>query len=1289
MAASLLNLVLDGKIQPSHVISWLTGKNELEHTFNFEFTNGNMKADFIAYILNYLREQSMAIIASSQSSINSPVKTPRSLGSGNKSLRNKKISTVSNRVNLFPSQLTNEKTDGRKASQSSKDNASSCDEPTGISPLDISTSTPKSCKSEESFTSPCVYSPYSPYFEGTTLGSCNLSAPKSIQKGSLSHTSPEILSKGHKKKVATVGHHDDKRRDHLQHQPSPSSRRKSGNKRSNQDLKERRKEIITESAPILNLQLDNVEDFPPISAQSSSKVIASRRIKPTPVTGDRLHSRTQKCFTAIPVLVKSNESPTTVTTERKSQFSTPEKKKSSLSNETNSITSPKNLEEERELLRIARQQQKLDNASNNFSSSSFEFENGAISLLSKQCTPTKPPVSCLFKAEIMEAKRENVTYIDQLDALVELYCGCIKEVLFPSITVELYFLIQLLTVKGHPEDVYPGESSDSNQQYLHTVHNCVYFAITAMSKLYRLLAFLDKATLRLLSGNPRVSEFSSDMKSKLVELSEASCSTGYNCKISSVPGVAFQADTDNRTNFPDNKSFHLFRKQRDIFYELIREWEDNHHKPGWIMKAAMAQKIWQLIHQELKFANCAHFVRLFQSQLMKMCKGHHSIVDDMNNSDDMEFLQHLKKNNPEKLKRLQERLITPLSHGGPSPSPTFTGPEEFFHDFIVIADSHIFNQHLMESLSAKILQITGVDLSLPINSINGNDGPTLAKEQRDIMQSGILSSKLLGKFLGLLVFLPYQSSEKLPNGLQKSLLIIRNECSPPLDILHELQTSMERNQLIVTLPWVIDYLSMMDSVAPYLHYYQNLLDLLLQIYKVLSELVSTSLEIKSNYLFMLLLLGWLFEIPVFPERFFFKLYDLHHTQLMNNFLKSSSSGLDSIDLIDTHVLYLCCPYLGEVRVLLLEAAAGMKSQGGTVKKITPTSADHVEGSSLTKTLPSRLDRRLQLLQKQMVENFYHNHPQSVQKTVDFISERVASNCKEQIENRLLVGLIQTELSNLTATFKVMLTQDKFNSDMMQRRVREMLPKRCRNVILTVNTQCKRYCQNKCYKAIKLVLSESTKAEVLTAASIITSEIAYEKLHPWIHKEFAIKMEQYLLTEINKVMLETVSANDESSHRQSRCEMTAVDGKVEENKCESDYRVVKEERVHTSVQSSAGSHKHNAYSLEDNSQNSLCALIPVFKDSWQGVSSLLQIPVLNSATKWDDVETKLLIWIKATEDITVNVTKTILDWMQTIINQEAQTTQAEDMMELLAMLLLKTEDLESEGIPACFENIIIL
>lgn len=72
---------------------------------------------------------------------------------------------------------------------------------------------------------------------------------------------------------------------------------------------------------------------------------------------------------------------------------------------------------------------------------------------------------------------------------------------------------------------------------------------------------------------------------------------------------------------------------------------------------------------------------------------------------DISFLFILKKQNPEKFKRLYERLVTPSKFGGPVPTQFFSGSQEFFKDFIITAENHNFNVHLKDVFIAKITDL--------------------------------------------------------------------------------------------------------------------------------------------------------------------------------------------------------------------------------------------------------------------------------------------------------------------------------------------------------------------------------------------------------------------------------------------------------------------------------------------------------------------------------------------------------------------------------------------------------
>lgn len=73
--------------------------------------------------------------------------------------------------------------------------------------------------------------------------------------------------------------------------------------------------------------------------------------------------------------------------------------------------------------------------------------------------------------------------------------------------------------------------------------------------------------------------------------------------------------------------------------------------------------------------------------------------------DTLSFLGSLKHVDPEKLTRLRERLVTPLSSQGPVPPPSFPGVQEFYKDFITHASNPMFYAHLQDCLVHEIMEL--------------------------------------------------------------------------------------------------------------------------------------------------------------------------------------------------------------------------------------------------------------------------------------------------------------------------------------------------------------------------------------------------------------------------------------------------------------------------------------------------------------------------------------------------------------------------------------------------------
>ncbi|NXA12049.1 CDAN1 protein, partial [Sapayoa aenigma] len=842
--------------------------------------------------------------------------------------------------------------------------------------------------------------------------------------------------------------------------------------------RKKRSEVPLDSArsPPSQLNLNNLEEFPPMGAASgwTNKSKPSRRINPTPVSAERPLSKPKMCFTSTPVSqspaarLSSGSSPEAFTTVQEGNLT------SMISN---------SLQEEREMLKKERYR--------------MSFDPG---------TPTKPSYtrSASLPAEnhlVTCANPTKVSCKKQLECLAQLYSSCIAENLVPNIFLELFFVLQLLTSKGTStaedgdSDLEVNESDMSGGQHFQSVHNCVYFAVQVLDYQYEIISHLEKGMLKLLAENERIASFSPTLHKRLRRAYESSTAKVSLLLPCSVQSVSFQPETDNRSNFPSDRAFHIFKKQRDIFYELLREWEDNHEKTGWDFERVLGNKIRAMMAHLSATCNHSHFARLFQKQLIQMCKGP---VGGASGGDtpDQDVLNMLGSDNLSRLKRLQERFVVPQSIKGPCPPPSFPGCQQFFRDFILSAGSYQFNQHLMDSLCLKILELNGLTL---VEHEHG-DGEADMDEQDEKKRFTVvlLSLRLLAKFLGFLVFLPYRTVEQPTRDLQDSALALRNQTLPILDVLKLLRQSIRDQRSILTIPWIVEYLSLVDHIAPFLDYYRKVFGLLLQVYRLM--VLSEDKEMSFlNKLLILAVLGWLFQVPSVPEELFFTTDDRQERFMMDTV--TSAQALDSVPLVDQQLLYTCCPYLGELRKLLASFVAGSGAKnGGFIRKITPTAAESLAPKA------SVTQRKLQV---ELEQAFFHNQPSSLRRTVEFVAERVGSNCVKHIKATLVAELVQRAEAMLQDKLK----EADANHDKLLEEVCTHLYEEGAQALI----KGREFCKNKGPEAVRVLLPEETSAAVLNSAENIAVELATEKACGWLSANIAALIKREVKATFNRML----------------------------------------------------------------------------------------------------------------------------------------------------------------------------
>ncbi|XP_067224214.1 codanin-1 [Chanodichthys erythropterus] len=1081
--AALLESLLHSKVELSEAVIWLKGQHVCESKVS--------KEEFVPFLLNFLREQSSQTLTHGPTT---PAKTPSTSRSvrtqhssdrrGNKSTPVQGMRSAS-RVQLFSPALSTSPVGGR-GEQETPFTGSQC--LSGVS----------------AFSSPSFSSVWSPAPRNTP------SERRSAQRASLGdfmtsppETQPSPSAQQHKgrRRSGGFGGCSSSRQTGTRVAVSEEGVRWEGGGRRSRGVA--RIEPVSPPTQV-QLNFNNLEDFPPVGAAQSSPVATkpSRRINPTPVSAERPNSKPKSCFTSTPLSLPASSS------------TIPESAGAKLTG-----GSPLSLQEERELLR--RERSKL-----------AQQTSSPLKTTPAICTPTKT-VQRQGSKVTPDPKSpcpdpDKVTHRSELDLLAELYCTCISENLVPCVFLELFFVLQLLTSRGvsvsesAEEGISVCEDSPDvlERAYLGNVHNCVYFSVKVLENQFELVSHLDKCTLRLLSENERVGTFSSSLRDRLAQAQD-------NCTAKVLPSpplfvhsVPFQPATDNRSNFSSDRAFHTFKKQRDVFYGLIREWEDSHKEPGWDFEAALGSRVRMMVSQLTAAGSHSHFARLFQKQLIQMCKSP-CVLGSSSDAPDADLLGMLGADSLGRLKRLQQRLVQPQGLIGPCPPPSFPGHQEFFKGFLQTASCCQLNQHLKDGLCQQLLKLDEVSIlgpdASPSRGEETGDGDMEQQDEKQRFSSVLLTARLLAKFLGFISFLPYQTSELPSRDIQDAAVTLRSKSSPVLDVCAVLRSSVHRRRTILTVPWMVEFLSMLDYIGPFLPCYRTALCLLLQIYKRM--VLGRGGELcYMNQLLMVAVLGWLFQIPIFPEDLFFST-DLEE-EIKDLESNTSSQGLDTIPLVDQQLLLTCCPYLGEFRKLLAAFVAGSTSKsGGLIRKITPTSAE-LRGPSTT--------RSQQKLQVDLEQAFFHNQPPSLRRTVEFVAERVGSNCVKHIKATLVLELVKGG----EKTLRDSLGLESVNTAKLNDSICAQL---C-DAGMQALERATRFCSENAPGAVRVLLPLETSSSVLTTAERITTRLATEKACSWLSSNITTLLKREWKSAFDRVMKSvpsTVSLDAEEGEGSSK------------------------------------------------------------------------------------------------------------------------------------------------------------
>lgn len=288
------------------------------------------------------------------------------------------------------------------------------------------------------------------------------------------------------------------------------------------------------------------------------------------------------------------------------------------------------------------------------------------------------------------------------------------------------------------------------------------------------------------------------------------------------------------------------------------------------------------------------------------------------------------------------------------------------------------------------------------------------------------------------------------------------QISPEFNVKDILLKSILDQKLLVVIPWLVQYMSMLDFVTLRLEYYKEVFELLFEIYILSSE--NASIPITATSLFIVKsCLGWLFEQPNVPDEYFTYRQNRKPSVFLHNLAQPSNqlqfvqilvprsmlthfvgsdlwvanyehdadqkelrctlrqTGLVGVDekgirstLVRSNsstnttrdepveaILTAACPFLADFRVSIMpQKHSKTVSRTGRFRHITTKTAE-----PQTTAVPVSA----KCSQTSLSEAFLHSQSLSVRRTVDFVIERTVSAVIKDYQVEHLLPLKSTTM----------------------------------------------------------------------------------------------------------------------------------------------------------------------------------------------------------------------------------------------------------------------------------------
>ncbi|KAI5640126.1 hypothetical protein NE865_07540 [Phthorimaea operculella] len=535
----------------------------------------------------------------------------------------------------------------------------------------------------------------------------------------------------------------------------------------------------------------------------------------------------------------------------------------------------------------------------------------------------------------------KVTFEETIQVLVNVYQVLLDCNMALSYTSELCFMLALLRGKQRVD----GNVSVSDPRHvLRSVHNAACFAARTLRTQRSILStLLDRPSLRALAEARATKAMAPDLSKSLLDVYGVRGDTQAESSSSSLPTstqaghvVAWNAETDGADNFPSTLSFHSFKKQRDMFYEIAR-WYDETGGSTTVAGPSLRTRVRALLAAGAAggHTNLAH---------LGVLVARHAIATVSGGGAGQES----------RLSKLQRRLTQRPAH---QQNSLFTPEEEFYRELLSCSENEPFRAAVRDALATELLALDAA----PVHT-----GAALVSISR--------RAATLAKLLGLLAALPYCPQHQPVTSRQNRplpyILALRSYAQPALDVQSAVTAAAVSGRLCVSVPWVCAYLCTLaasDAAAPRLPPYLSVLRLLRTIYRRRVPCLPMRCA-----LYLRCTLSTLFAHANIPQEL------LYEDETDECELSTNANGLDFADIITEAELAVLLGARKEVATLLSDGATG----SGGPRHVTPLRV----GPS-----PNRATQRHTLIQKRLEEAVVRGcGGAGARRVLELVCERVAA-----------------------------------------------------------------------------------------------------------------------------------------------------------------------------------------------------------------------------------------------------------------------------------------------------------